>query len=148
MFFMRTELPPPHTINAGTTVTFCVGDGKKGPEAVNIVPLNSRASGIQKGNMKGSQKGGFQHQQQPPFQFGQPPTSQGSYYGTIKSWNEERGWGFISCEKTFETYQKDIFVMRTALATNTATIDEAVQFTLIMGQKGPEAANVKPIPQC
>merc|ERR1719480_642796 len=41
-----------------------------------------------------------------------PPDKQ--FYGVIKSYTEEKGWGHISCPQTREIYQKDMFVLRSA----------------------------------
>lgn len=68
-----------------------------------------------------------------------------AFYGTVKSFNEEKGWGHISCAQTQAVYGKDMFVMRSALNGATVKPGDSVQFGVVMGQKGPEAAGVKVI---
>lgn len=70
------------------------------------------------------------------------------FFGTVKSFNEEKGWGHISCPQTQQIYGKDMFVMRSAIA-NGGTIrqDDMVSFSVQAGQKGPEATNVRVMAQ-
>mmetsp|Transcript_24647 Transcript_24647/g.70127 ORF Transcript_24647/g.70127 Transcript_24647/m.70127 type:complete len:428 (-) Transcript_24647:56-1339(-) len=67
------------------------------------------------------------------------------YYGTIKSFNEEKGWGHITCPQTQAMYGKDMFLLRSALNGAVVAPGDAVQFAVAMGQKGPEAASVRVI---
>mmetsp|Transcript_56164 Transcript_56164/g.89113 ORF Transcript_56164/g.89113 Transcript_56164/m.89113 type:complete len:312 (-) Transcript_56164:80-1015(-) len=64
------------------------------------------------------------------------------YVGTIKSWNPQKGWGHIECESTHAIYDKDIFVMRSAVPGGHLTIGDLVNFSVVDGVKGPEACNV------
>lgn len=52
----------------------------------------------------------------------------GSHYGVLKSFNPQKGFGFIECAETFSIFNKDVFVMRSALPMNICTGDE-VQFS-------------------
>merc|ERR1719491_2147518 len=67
------------------------------------------------------------------------------YFGTVKSFNEEKGWGHISCSQTHALYGKDIFVMRSALNGAAISQGDGLQFGVTMGMKGPEATNVRPV---
>lgn len=67
------------------------------------------------------------------------------YRGVVKSFNEKKGWGMISCDETFALLGKDIFVMKTNLPNQWAQAGQPVQFEVIQGSKGAEAANVKNI---
>ncbi|TCU88098.1 transcription antiterminator/RNA stability regulator CspE [Iodobacter fluviatilis] len=61
--------------------------------------------------------------------------------GTVKFFNSEKGFGFISPEDG----SKDVFVHFSAIqSTSFKTLDEGqrVEFTVEQGQKGPSAANV------
>lgn len=61
--------------------------------------------------------------------------------GTVKGFNAEKGFGFISPEEG----SKDVFVHFSAIEGNDfRTLDEGqkVEFTLQDGPKGPSAANV------
>jgi CspA family cold shock protein len=64
------------------------------------------------------------------------------FYGTIKSWNPSKGWGHIVCDATHAMYEKDIFVMRSAVPGGHVAIGDQVSFNIVDGQKGPEASNV------
>ncbi|HAX93721.1 MAG: cold shock domain-containing protein [Bacteroidales bacterium] len=58
--------------------------------------------------------------------------------GTVKFFNESKGFGFIKEENT----EKDYFVHSTGLKDNIRDNDE-VTFDLEMGKKGLNAVNVK-----
>lgn len=66
------------------------------------------------------------------------------FVGTIKSFVDAKGYGFIECQDTFEQYGKDIFVMRTALPNGTASKGDAVTFSVQAPAGRPEAFNVQP----
>ena len=63
--------------------------------------------------------------------------------GTVKWFNNKRGWGFIVKEDG-----EDIFVHYSAIkGEGFRSLDEGqrVQFEIEEGEKGPAAANVEPI---
>ena len=63
--------------------------------------------------------------------------------GTVKWFNNKRGWGFIVKEDG-----EDIFVHYSAIKGNGfKTLDEGqrVQFEIEEGDKGPAAVNVEPV---
>ena len=63
--------------------------------------------------------------------------------GTVKWFNNKRGWGFIVKEDG-----DDIFVHYSAIkGDGFKTLDEGqrVQFEIEAGDKGPAAANVEPV---
>lgn len=64
--------------------------------------------------------------------------------GTVKWFNEEKGYGFL----TQENGGKDIFVHFRAISGEgfrTLKEGQAVSFEIEEGQKGPQAANVTPV---
>jgi CspA family cold shock protein len=67
-----------------------------------------------------------------------------SIKGTVKWFNDEKGFGFI----TPETGSKDVFVHQSAImAAGFRSLSEGdrVEFSIEQGPKGPSAANVQKI---
>ncbi|UCD79072.1 MAG: cold shock domain-containing protein [Desulfobacterales bacterium] len=63
--------------------------------------------------------------------------------GTVKWFNNKRGWGFIIMEDG-----EDIFVHYSAIKGDgfrSLTEGQRVQFEIEEGEKGPAAANVEPV---
>jgi CspA family cold shock protein len=61
--------------------------------------------------------------------------------GTVKWFNANRGYGFIKPESG-----NDVFVHVSAIQGDGALEDgQAVEFDITQGQKGPQAANVRPV---
>ena len=62
--------------------------------------------------------------------------------GTVKWFSAEKGYGFISVEGS-----KDVFVHYSAIASDgfkALQEGQKVQFEVVEGRKGPQAANVTP----
>jgi cold shock protein len=63
--------------------------------------------------------------------------------GTVKWFNADKGYGFITPESG-----EDVFVHFSAIqATGYRSLDEGqvVEFDITEGQRGPQAANVRPL---
>ncbi len=58
--------------------------------------------------------------------------------GTVKFFNEEKGFGFITPDKG----GKDLFFHKTAVVSGSVTKDDKVEFEIGQGQKGPCAEKV------
>eukprot|EP00929_Paragymnodinium_shiwhaense_P109937 TRINITY_DN76560_c0_g1_i1.p1 TRINITY_DN76560_c0_g1~~TRINITY_DN76560_c0_g1_i1.p1 ORF type:complete len:384 (+),score=68.77 TRINITY_DN76560_c0_g1_i1:43-1194(+) len=65
------------------------------------------------------------------------------HFGSIKSYNAEKGWGHIDCQQTRGIYGKDMFFLRSALNGTTVDIGDYVTFSVQQGAKGPEATNIR-----
>jgi len=64
--------------------------------------------------------------------------------GTVKWFNDQKGFGFISLDDG----SKDVFVHHTAIQGSgfkSLSEGQTVEFDIIQGQKGPAAANVRPV---
>jgi CspA family cold shock protein len=69
--------------------------------------------------------------------------SQQRLTGTVKWFNDQKGFGFLSVEGG-----KDVFVHHSAIQANgyrSLAEGDRVEFTLEQGPKGPAAANVRKI---
>lgn len=73
------------------------------------------------------------------------PSGNETFFGTLKNLNAEKGWGHIDCQATMKLYNKDIFVMRTALEGVMVEQGDAVAFNVVQGPKGPHASNLRVI---
>jgi len=72
-----------------------------------------------------------------------PEAVEGVYLGTIKSYNPQKGWGFVACDETQQLYGKDILVLADELPSGSATQGQQVYFFVSQGRKGPLATNVR-----
>ena len=64
--------------------------------------------------------------------------------GTVKWFNDQKGYGFI----TPEDGSKDVFVHHTSILGSgfkTLAENQQVEFDIVQSDKGPKAANVKPM---
>lgn len=62
--------------------------------------------------------------------------------GTVKWFNSEKGYGFLSVDGT----ERDVFVHHTAINMDGFRVleqDQRVEFEIVDGPKGPQAGNVK-----
>merc|ERR550514_138922 len=65
------------------------------------------------------------------------------FSGTIKAYDAEKGWGFITGEELRQNFGKDVFIHKHALAGHVATPGEQVQFNVAINEQGrAEATNV------
>merc|ERR1712232_943824 len=63
----------------------------------------------------------------------QGAANQTLFQGSVKNWNEQKGWGFISCQDTMNIYGKDIFLHVKELNGQQPLAGTPVQFGVEMG---------------
>merc|ERR1719321_2034150 len=77
-----------------------------------------------------------------------PPPSGGGggqlFQGVIRMYDDSKGYGFIECDESKLIYNKDIFLLRSAMKGNATNGKEGdrVSFSVNVGNKGPVAENV------
>merc|ERR1711988_263053 len=69
------------------------------------------------------------------------------YIGTVKSFNQYKGWGFIDCPAVQAKYQKDAFLIASQIGSFPFTVSEgdSVSFQCTESEKGPQATSVRPL---
>jgi len=73
---------------------------------------------------------------------------QGQFKGTVRNYNEQKGFGFIDCEPTKAIYQKDVFFAKAELGKEICVSDGMlVRFGVNVTEKGPQACNIKVLEQ-
>jgi len=155
VFLMRNQIVGGMNVTQGTQVSFSYIQGSRGPEAVNVKIISGNEGGDAADFADNSfalmraMGGMFDQQslQQMQQSLGQQSSVVGmgstqSFTGVVKSFDEGKGWGHIMCDATRAVYQKDMFFMRSALQGQMVTTGDTVQFTIIMGIKGPEASSI------
>jgi cold shock CspA family protein len=99
-------------LSEGQQVSFRVQQGPKGPHAVDLTPISDSET------------------------LGQ------TFTGSVKNFNEQKGWGFIQCEQTMELFKQDIFLHKNDLNNISPTIGEKVHFSVDLGGGRPTAKHI------
>lgn len=128
-------------VNPGDQVQFTLNrGGAKGPVAKKVINLSGGAmstqvyQGYYQGQEATAQFTGNAMQQIDETQV---------FVGTVKSFNAEKGFGFIDCEQTKQMFNKDVFLLKSVLQGQIVNIGNHVQFTVTTGVgKGPVAKEV------
>jgi len=68
------------------------------------------------------------------------------WFGAVKGYNEEKGWGHIICEAAKVAFGKEIFLLRSALGGASVEAGTLVGFKIQMTPRGPQAADVAVLP--
>lgn len=71
------------------------------------------------------------------------PPEKATFVGELKSWNDDKGYGFISCEASHQLHGKDVFVLRTELQQPVVMQGTRMQFKVRVGERGPVAYEVQ-----
>jgi CspA family cold shock protein len=150
MFVLKTSLPNGKA-EVGTRVRFTVFQGAKGPEAGGV-SLVTRQHGkpstgvmVRNGVMIPVALGTWANGSKPAPTVGSD-MSQRTYTGTIKSFNADKGWGFVSATgHALNSISKDVFFLRTGLQVPEVSIGDSVEFNVANGQKGLNAIDIRPM---
>jgi len=100
-------------VSKGDQISFNVTKGEKGARATNVKVLTVGADGQQ------------------------------SFFGELKSFNPNKGYGFIGSAATEEVFGKDCFVMRSEFGEAWPEEGMHLQFKAKMGERGPIASDVR-----
>mmetsp|Transcript_102140 Transcript_102140/g.295530 ORF Transcript_102140/g.295530 Transcript_102140/m.295530 type:complete len:381 (+) Transcript_102140:42-1184(+) len=68
-----------------------------------------------------------------------------SFFGTIKSFNPTKGWGFIECDQTKQIYGQDVFLLKSDLRGTNVNKGDGVWFNVKQSPKGVQATDVQVI---
>lgn len=120
VFFMKSALRCGRIV-AGNRVAFNVKDTPRGPQGEDVMSLEPGADWSTQ-NLIGK-----------------------AFVGTVKIWEEEKGWGFVQCDQTMATFGKDMFIhKRECGETGDLRVGSVIQFTADLGRDGrPEVRNVR-----
>ncbi|OLP77388.1 ATP-dependent RNA helicase dbp2 [Symbiodinium microadriaticum] len=140
----------------GDQVMFNVVDHGRGPQASDVVVLGSARPATPLGAVNGPMNGhGYSQQMQPmptarsaPMTVYSQPVNQhagSNMVGTVKSYNAEKGWGFVTSPEVVEMYGKDVFFMKSSVVGGVIERNQQVSFTVVSGTKGMQAEKVCPI---
>jgi CspA family cold shock protein len=131
------------TVSPGATLRIRVGQGQKGRQVDQVVSVDeSTATASAPGARR---PGGFQ--QRPPRSFDGPPRRQVDLssavetMGTVKWYNPDKGFGFI----TPQSGGKDVFIHATVLeraGLGPLQEGQSVRMGVVQGAKGPEAGTI------
>eukprot|EP00927_Polykrikos_kofoidii_P062362 TRINITY_DN57170_c0_g1_i1.p1 TRINITY_DN57170_c0_g1~~TRINITY_DN57170_c0_g1_i1.p1 ORF type:complete len:383 (-),score=66.64 TRINITY_DN57170_c0_g1_i1:54-1202(-) len=156
MFFLRTSHPTGNAF-VGEQVRFMVEEEYNGPVAKYLQLKDSQAQVYAppaKMGGNGTPFTSYGHMAMntwPYFPQQSPPNAKAlngdrRYVGSVKSFNEEKGWGHISCDATFAVHNKDVFLLRGQLEGQAVDVGMQASFKVTMGQKGPQASEVILLP--
>lgn len=153
----------------GSPVVFCLHVNQKGkPQASSPRPPGVSLDGLyasRKGSSKGAKRpqgdewgmaasllalaNGSQWSAGPPAKKRKvdplTPLSDEWYSGDVKSFNPMKGFGFINCEETFNSYGRDVFIHSNFVEDeNALAVGALVSFQVALNAKGePQATNLK-----
>jgi cold shock CspA family protein len=70
------------------------------------------------------------------------------YNGRIRSYSDQKGFGFISCDETMRAFGRDVFIHRLQMQENDCKVGQEVIFEVDVNKMGhPQARRVRPRPQ-
>ncbi|MEJ0016861.1 MAG: cold-shock protein [Acetobacteraceae bacterium] len=139
------------SVNPGATLRIRVGQGQKGRQVDQVVSVDestaTAAPPRRAGGPTSSPGGPGGYQSRPPRSFDGPPrrqvdlSSAVEMTGTVKWYNPDKGFGFI----TPQSGGKDVFIHATVLeraGLGPLQEGQTVRMGVVQGQKGPEAGTI------
>jgi len=86
----------------------------------------------------------FMQQQWMAWQQQMSQVPPGKFQGRIKSFNSEKGFGFIECAQTYAQYNRDVFLHKAQIGD--MTVGTMVTFTCEVNKQGmPQAKDIQPM---
>jgi CspA family cold shock protein len=128
------------TVNPGATLRIRVGQGQKGRQVDQVVSVDESTATAAPPRRS-------PYQQRPPRSFDGPPRRQVDLssavetVGTVKWYNPDKGFGFI----TPQSGGKDVFIHATVLeraGLGPLQEGQSVRMGVVQGAKGPEAGTI------
>lgn len=113
----------------GAQVQFSVCIGDRGPVANHVQIMD---------NQWGNQWGGGS-----PQGWNAGSMDSQSLIGAVKSYNTEKGFGFIASDMTQKQFGKDVFFLKSVVHGGIAMDGSQVQFSVTVGARGPVATHVQ-----
>eukprot|EP00931_Biecheleriopsis_adriatica_P016197 TRINITY_DN12011_c0_g1_i1.p1 TRINITY_DN12011_c0_g1~~TRINITY_DN12011_c0_g1_i1.p1 ORF type:complete len:410 (+),score=71.38 TRINITY_DN12011_c0_g1_i1:114-1343(+) len=140
VFVMKSGIANGMELQPNQQVSFTVVQGDKGIQASNVQALSSPG--------RGTYTYARSHAAPlvpapPPLQL---PASDQFFFGAVKGYNEEKGWGHIICDAAFKAFGKEVFLLKSALNGSVAEAGMLVGFQVKMSPKGPQAQNLAVLP--
>ncbi|CAE8625436.1 unnamed protein product [Polarella glacialis] len=166
IFFMKSAVIGGYEPQQNQPVSFTVTDGDRGPQASNIQLQMQGAPPVH--NAYGRAPAPMQAPRASPYGApavghviyslpGMAPSAMGApmvspdqhFFGTVRSYNDEKGWGHVECEAAKKAFGKEIFLLRSALGEASPTMQAGTMlgFKVKMTAKGPQACDVAALPQ-
>lgn len=147
--FFTAQACPAGVPEQGAQVQFSVRMENQGPAAAEILPVGTGMPGAwpTQGAWPGVGHFPSQVHSLPPLAPVRATAShEQRWYGSVKSFSEEKGWGHIGCDATFNLFGKDIFLRKSQLQDQSVQAGAQVAFKVVMDAKGPQAAEVAVFP--
>lgn len=66
-----------------------------------------------------------------------------TFVGTVKSFNGNKGYGFLDCPQTQQMYGKDMFLLKAAVPGGMVSVGDKLSFEVVMENNGPVARNIQ-----
>jgi len=85
-------------------------------------------------------------EQAEPVGMSGSPAWHPKYEGRIRSFSDQKGFGFIDCQETLRAFKRDVFIHRFQMAESGLWVGQDVMFEVQMNKSGcPQARNVTPL---